>query len=140
MTASLNIGLTAYHAVGNLAFVKVPSERGRYMLTDLCVIAVACAECGAVIGEPCRAYHGLTYWEKRFPDKKPSGHTVTVHYKRKHAADEKLGRGWKKTVLAHYRLRLAAGDIEAAMAHLPDSEPEPAPIDIDVPVTRRTEG
>ncbi|NID15022.1 zinc finger domain-containing protein [Luteibacter yeojuensis] len=140
MTGTINIGLTAYHAVGNLVFVKVPSERGRYMLTDLCVIAVPCPLCGAVVGEPCRSYYGLRYWEKRYPDTKPSAHTQGVHVNRKHAADDKYGRGWKKTVLAHYRLHLAASDVEAAMAHLPEPEPEPDPMDIDVPVTRRTEG
>ncbi len=135
--STLNIGLMAYHAVGNLAFVKVPSERGRYMLTDLCVIAVECKVCGAIIGVPCRSYYGLRFWERRFPETKPSAHTSGVHVDRKHAADEKFGRGWKKTVLAHYKLHLAAGDIEAAMTHLPDPVPEELVPEIDFPVTRK---
>lgn len=35
------------------AFVKVPNERGRWMLTDRCVVEVACSHCGAGVGEPC---------------------------------------------------------------------------------------
>lgn len=137
--STLSIGLTAYHAVGDLCFVKVPSERARYMLTDLAVIAVACPLCGAVIGEPCRAYHGLRFWDRRYPDasSRPSGHTVGIHVNRKQAAEDKYGRGWKKTVLAHYKLHLSASDIEAAMTHLPDPVPEEQVAEIDFPVTRK---
>lgn len=139
MTASLNIGLVAYHAVGNLAFVRVPSERGRYMLTDLCVIAVACPNCGAVIGEPCRSGHwndGKPYprWANQ-PAR--AGHGTSVHVGRKAAADAKFGRGWKRTLLAHYRLHLSAGDIEAAMTDAPAPACPEEPVDIDFPVTRK---
>lgn len=34
-------------------FVKVPNERGRWMLTERCVVEVACGMCGAGVGEPC---------------------------------------------------------------------------------------
>lgn len=135
--SSLSIGLVAYHAIGDMCFVKVPSERSRYMLTDLSVIAVGCSQCGAVIGEPCRAYYGLRYWDKRYPDTKPSAHTVGIHIIRKQAADEKYGRGWKRTVLAHYKLHLSIGDIEAAMQHLPAPTPEEIIAEIDFPVTRK---
>lgn len=132
MSASLNIGLVAYHVTGNLAFVRVPSERGRYMLTDLSVIAVSCPMCGAVIGEPCRSGS----WSNGEPSprwaSRPSvnGHGTSVHVARKSAADAKYGRGWKRTVLSHYQVHLAAGDVAAAMADAPD---------IDFPVTRRVD-
>lgn len=121
MAGQLNIGLTAWHAVGNLAFVKVPSERGRYMLTDLCVIVVPCPNCGAIIGEPCRSGHwsdGKPYprWANQ-PAR--NGHGVSVHVARKLAAEKLHGRHWKRTVIAHYKLHLAAGDIAAAMADAP---------------------
>lgn len=139
MPASLNIGLVAYHAVGNLAFVRVPSERGRYMLTDLCVIAVPCPNCGAVIGEPCRSgsWHNGEPSPRWLSRPSVNGHGTSVHVARKQAADAKYGRGWKRTVLAHYKLHLGAGDIAAAMEDAPPmADPEPG-IDIDFPVTRK---
>lgn len=142
MAATLNITLIAYHAVGNLAFVKVSSERGRYMLTDLCVIAVPCPYCGALIGEPCRSGS----WHNGEPSlrwmTRPSinGHGTSVHCARKSAADAKYGRGWKRTVLAHYKLHLEAGDIASAMADAPaPAEPETG-VDIDFQVTRKATG
>ncbi|MES2347005.1 MAG: hypothetical protein V4641_05475 [Pseudomonadota bacterium] len=142
MSATLNIGLVAYHAVGNLAFVKVPSERGRYMLTDLCVIAVPCPVCGAVIGEPCRAGH----WNKGVQHEgwgsmrgRSTCHGTNVHCDRKLEADRKYGRGWKHTVLAHYKLHLDAGDVTAAMTDAPVPRAPEEGLDIDVPVTRRTD-
>jgi hypothetical protein len=138
-TPTLNIGLVAYHCTGNLAFVRVPSERGRYMLTDLCVIAVACPMCGAVIGEPCRSGS----WHNGEPSprwaSRPSvnGHGCSVHVARKSAADAKYGRGWKRTVLAHYKLHLGAGDIEAALSDAPAPSPPEELADIDFPVTRK---
>lgn len=127
MTPTLNIGLVAYHAVGNLAFVKVPNERGRYMLTDLCVIAVPCPNCGAMVGEPCLAW---SKWQER-----PRRYGCGVHIGRKSAADAKYGRGWKRTVLAQYRLRVAAGDIAAAMADAPPLVALEEGPDVDFPVT-----
>lgn len=138
--ADLKIGLTAHLVVGNLAFVKVPSERGRYMLTDLCVVTVPCPVCEAIVGEPCRGFYGLKYWEQLMPGEKPLAHGVTVHYRRKQDAEKKHGRGYAKRIAAHYRLHVAAGDIEAALHDAPEPPPEPNPIDIDVPVSRRKEG
>lgn len=138
MTPTLNIGLVAYHAVGNLAFVKVPSERGRYMLTDLCVIAVPCPMCGAMTGEPCRRgswYNGQPYLTRMGADARNGGHGCGVHVARKSAADAKYGRGWKRTVLAQYRLRVAAGDIAAAMADAPPLVALEEGPDVDFPVT-----
>ena len=141
MTATLNIGLVAYHCTGNLAFVRVPSERGRYMLTDLCVIAVPCPMCGAVIGEPCRRgswYNGQPYLTRIGADARNGGHGCSVHTARKDAANQKYGRGWMRTIIAHYKLHLNAGDVAAAMTDAPPLvEPEPA-LDIDFEVTRRT--
>lgn len=140
MAPSLNIGLVAYHAVGNLAFVKVPSERGRYMLTDLCVIAVACPMCGALIGEPCRRgswYNGQPYLTRIGADARNGGHGCGVHHCRKKAANDKYGRGWRRTLLAQYKLRLDAGDLAAAMTDAPAPEPPPEGVKADFDVTRK---
>lgn len=128
MSASLTISLVAYHAVGNLVFVKVPSERGRWMLTDMCVIVVECGQCGAGVGEPCRSS-----WSAPMRQFNPTSHSTTTHVSRRYDADHKMGRGWKRRMV--HRLRIAPADIEAARAV--DFEP-PAPEeipDIDFEVT-----
>lgn len=140
MTGSLKIGLTAHLVVGNLVFVKVPSERGRYMLTDMCVLVVPCPVCGAIVGEPCRRFYGLKYWDRLMPGEKPMAHGVTVHYRRKQDAKNKHSHAYVRRVAEHYRVRVSAGDIEAALRDAPVPPPEPDPIDHDVPVTRRKEG
>lgn len=74
---AMHIGLVAYGIDGphpSLVFVRVPTERGRWVLTDRCVVEVACRLCGAVVGEPCRRswkhnrvlQHGAgTHWHRR---------------------------------------------------------------------------
>lgn len=49
--SGLTIGLTAYTVNPTMVFVRVPTERGRYVLTDRCVVEVDCPVCGAVTGE-----------------------------------------------------------------------------------------
>lgn len=59
--AVFSIGLVAYGLDGpdpSLVFVRVPTERGRWVLTDRCVVEVACYVCGANVGEPCRRGRG----------------------------------------------------------------------------------
>jgi hypothetical protein len=41
MAITPSISLVAYEARDNRVFVKVPNERGRYILTSRCVIEVA---------------------------------------------------------------------------------------------------
>lgn len=40
------------------AFVRVPDEPGRWVLTDRCVVEVECTRCKAAIGEPCKSHLG----------------------------------------------------------------------------------
>jgi len=47
------VDLVAYSLVPGKVFVKVPNERGRYMLTHECVVHGPCKHCGAIVGEPC---------------------------------------------------------------------------------------
>lgn len=44
------------------AFVRVPNEPGRWVLTDRCVVEVECSQCMAAIGEPCHNGRGK-YWQ-----------------------------------------------------------------------------
>ena len=47
------IALVAYVLTPGRVFVKDPSLRGRYMLTDICVVYESCPQCKALVGEPC---------------------------------------------------------------------------------------
>lgn len=40
------------------AFVRVPDEPGRWVLTDRCVVEVECPHCKSAIGEPCKSHSG----------------------------------------------------------------------------------
>lgn len=136
--ASLNIGLVAYHAIGNLVFVKVPSERGRYLLTDLCVIAVECPACDAIIGEPCRRGVVGNWFKRHEKEQRPQAHGVGVHVDCKYLAEKRYGRRWKERVIQHHKLHLDAGDIEAALHDAPAIGEPDAPYVCDVQVTRKT--
>lgn len=76
----LTIGLLAYQVNPSMVFVRVPTERGRYLLTDRCVVEVPCGHCGAMVGEPCRRG---TWWRRsRQPEwitAGPPKHGVGVH-------------------------------------------------------------
>lgn len=66
------ISLVAYDGIRGKLFVKDPSLRGRWMITDLCVVHVPCPQCKAIVGEPCyRMVQGLRSYSN------------TVHYMRK---------------------------------------------------------
>jgi hypothetical protein len=47
------ISLVAYNLIPGRIFVKDPSLRGRWMITDICVAYEPCPHCKALIGEPC---------------------------------------------------------------------------------------
>lgn len=55
---------------GPYAFVPHPAARGLWIRTHPCVLAVACAHCSTVVGEPCRnkaseLSHGYTHYIRR---------------------------------------------------------------------------
>ena len=141
MSATLNIGLTAYYVTGGLVFVKVPSERGRYMLTDMSVIAVECPNCGAMIGEPCRRgmWRNKQLWVSTIhlhEDQKPNSHGIGVHCDRKVAARRVHGFGWQKKFAA-YKVKLDMADVNEAMTEAPDLQPADEAQSIDFEVTPR---
>jgi hypothetical protein len=66
---SPKIALVAYESpFPGRVFVRVPNERGRYVLTDRCVVQAPCPHCGSAKGEPCKS-NNL--------------YIVGVHYKRR---------------------------------------------------------
>lgn len=102
---ALHIGLVAYGLDGpnpSLVFVRVPTERGRWVLTDRCVVEVACEHCGAVQGEPCRR------GRQRSP---VMHHGAGTHVVRRDAWQHIKGsRNWRKTP----KIRLSANDLTDA--------------------------
>lgn len=70
MTQTPKISLIAYESkYPGKVFVAVPNERGRYVLTDRCVIEVDCPHCKAASGEPCHSRHGH-YWTGTHVDRR----------------------------------------------------------------------
>lgn len=68
---TFQVGVHAYECLPNLVFVKVPNERGRWVMVERCVAEVDCRLCGAISGEPChnrkrdRKYHIQTHAVRR---------------------------------------------------------------------------
>ena len=101
----MQIGLVAYGIDGpnpSLVFVRVPTERGRWLLTDRCVVEVACDMCGATVGEPCR---------RGFRNSRTLKHGAGTHAWRRDAWQLiKRTRPWRDTP----KLRMPASDLENA--------------------------
>jgi|SRR5690348_10898066 len=111
MPRAMQIGLVAYGLDGpnpSLVFVRVPTERGRWMLTHRCVVEVACDLCGAIVGEPCRSQVG--------GPGRAMKHGTMTHVRRRDAWQTakrgKADRGIPK-------VRLSADDLSDAMAVAP---------------------
>lgn len=97
---SPRISLVAHEArPTGLVFVRVPNERGRYLLTHRSVVEVACPHCKAIKGEPCKS-HNL--------------YTVGVHCDRKVA--------WRRLPQWHGRGDgrdlMRADDVRAALSEM----------------------
>lgn len=117
MSMSLNIGLLAYTALPGTVFVRVPNERGRWMLVDRAVVEVDCAHCKAIAGEPCRR----KWPEVNSPDgiaPRTIAYHVATHTHRKRDWDRK--RGFRKAGIGAepYKLRVGLADLEAAQADI----------------------
>lgn len=80
MGVTPTISLVAYEARDGRVFVKVPNERGRYILTERCVVEVDCWHCKSAAGEPC--FNGNIY-------------TVATHSVRRNRASRNRARGGK---------------------------------------------
>lgn len=135
---SLNIGLVAYGLDTSKAFVRVPNERGRWMLTDRSVAEVDCPHCYAIAGEPCR--RAWPEWRRvETPPPAPDAirYHVTVHVKRKQAWAKATGHRFPARHAAPHKPRITAAELAELDRPLEDLPPDPEPMDIDVPVTRR---
>lgn len=86
MSQSLSIGLIAYGLDEHRVFVRVPNEKGRWMLAERCVIEVDCPYCGAITGEPCRAVR------RRCEPHNPVRYHVGTHCDRRDEWHRKAGR------------------------------------------------
>lgn len=132
----LSISLVAYNINPTFVFVKVPTERGRWLITDRCVVEVDCPVCGAYTGEPCRCGSFYRGNRGKFDDIPPSAfqHGTGTHAARRTAARVKRGGN----VRAHppYKLRARAEDFAEALA-TPDAAELAAIADrIDAEVTQ----
>lgn len=134
---SLNIGLVAYGLDTSKAFVRVPNERGRWMLTDRCVAEVDCPHCKAVAGEPCRQIQ--TSWRRMDQPHDPIRYCASVHIARKRAWSQATGHRFPARHAAPHKPRVPAAELAELERPLEDLPPDPEPLDIDVPVTRREE-
>ncbi len=139
---SLNIGLLGYEVTPGTVFVRVPNERGRWMLVDRSVVEVDCPFCKAITGEPCRSRWQVGRWHNNENMKllPPAAvkYTTAVHVHRKTACAEATGTRRYASSLPTYKLRVTAEELADGMPSLPpDPEPDPPPPDIDVPVTRK---
>lgn len=94
---TFQVGIHAYECLPGLVFVRVPNERGRYMLVERCVAEVDCGLCGAVTGEPChngkrdRRYHIGTHAVRRTAWKVRGAYSRLPKPKIRIAADDYLG-------------------------------------------------
>lgn len=97
METIAGIGLIAYGITGTHIMVRVPNERGRWLLTDRCVCEVSCRWCGAGVGEPCHNNRGGS--ARRYH--------VGTHVSRRDDALGKFGRGPRPP----HKLRLSPTDL-----------------------------
>jgi hypothetical protein len=79
MTVTPRISLVAFEDRDpHFIFVAVPDQRGRYLRTDRSVAFVACPQCHAMVGEPCKSrsgdgYSGTTHAWRRVDARKHWG-------------------------------------------------------------------
>lgn len=106
---SLNIGLVAYGVTPGLVMVRVPTERGRWVLTERCVVEVDCRCCGAVAGEPCRR----NWHEQKRRPSTPIKHGSGTHAVRRDDGKRKYGHAGR---LPQHKLRIGADDLAAIQA------------------------
>lgn len=100
MSVTPKITLVAYESRDpSKVFVHVPDERGRWVLTDRCVVEVACSHCEAAVGEPCRHI---------------TGYGVGTHHIRRHAWHSKSTRKQRSAMPkedTRPRVRVHAGGV-----------------------------
>lgn len=130
---SLNIGIVSYAIDPSIVFVRVPNERGRWMMVDRCVVEVDCPHCAAIAGEPCRQVKSS--WRQMVKLHDPIRYGVGVHVARKQEWQKETGHRFPAQRANPHKLRITAAELAELQAP-PVEPPEPdEPVDIDVPVT-----
>jgi len=139
MSNTLSIGLISYAVDTSKVFVRVPNERGRWMLVDRCVVEVDCPHCKAVTGEPCR--RKWPEWSKNSDPGDASRYHICVHVDRRRAWQELTGYRTPSARIGPHKLRLRADEIAQLQSNAPNDfdpqPPEPPTPEIDVVVTRK---
>lgn len=113
MTATLNIGLVAYGIDRTMVMVRVPNERGRWVMTRRCVVEVDCPACKAVTGEPC--FSDLRRWMPgQIPNPVPQRrYTAGVHIDRQLAYQNQERKRFPEREAEPHKLHIAAEDMAA---------------------------
>lgn len=105
---SKTVSLVAYCALPpNQVFLRVPNERGRWLITERCAVEVDCDFCGVSAGEPCVSR---------------SGHYgVGVHIWRRETWRQRGKPGNKQ----QHKPRLSTADMSCSVAPLYPEAPTP---------------
>lgn len=111
MSVTPAINLIAYTCTPEKVFVKVPNERGRWMLTDRCVVEVACTHCGAARGEPCFRHFGIG--QRGIPSEwmEQRRYGVGTHHVRRTDYQRQAGHGHARRHPEGAKPRVRAADI-----------------------------
>lgn len=120
MTCSLNIGIVAYGLDPSKVFVRVPNEKGRWMMVDRCVVEVDCPYCRAVAGEPCRARTGNQLCGEVSHD--PIRYHVGVHVARREAWQTKTGLRFPAKRAEPYKIHIRAEEMVEVTTPAQESE------------------
>lgn len=131
--SALTIGLIAYAVDPSKVFVRVPNERGRWMLVDRSVVEVACPHCDAIAGEPCRQVR--TSWRQLGKTHDPIRYHSGVHVARKRAWQEATGLRFPARRAKPHKLHIRAAELGELQRPPPDLVEPVQPADIDVEVT-----
>lgn len=96
MAVEPRISLISYACTPTKVFVRIPNERGRWTLTDRCVVEMPCPTCGAVMGEPCFTNYPTT--KRGIPNDWAGNrrYGASTHYTRRDAYQIKRGHGHAK--------------------------------------------
>lgn len=120
---SLNIGVVAYGIDRTMVFVRVPNERGRWMLVDRSVAEVDCPHCKAVAGEPCRrAWPEWGRVSRPAPSPEEIRYHVAVHVSRKREWAKARGHRHPSRDAPPHKIRLRPEDIYDVRANADDLE------------------
>lgn len=125
----LTIGLVAYALDPSKVFVRVPNERGRWMLVDRSVVEVGCPHCDAITGEPCRSVR--TSWRQLGKPHDPIRYASGVHVARRNEWSRVTGLRFPAKRAGPHKLHIRAAEL-GELQRPPPELPEPVePVDID---------